>query len=149
MFDDIEKEFSTYDLLKMLKNTVKPHWHDSEKDIAIKINSIMYDYVNEGKVQLFGHIKDNNFAYYCVQQDVNNYERFEKEKMKGTAQTEPEEFHTHLYELPKPDVLSVDKVLDLFLESDKSTYIKLSEVSKFMSLLFITLPRFRNSYSLE
>ncbi|MGC1929564.1 MAG: hypothetical protein WA667_11360, partial [Candidatus Nitrosopolaris sp.] len=26
---------------------------------------------------------------------------------------------------------------------------KLSEVSKFMSLLFITLPRFRNNYSLE
>gem|GEM_PF-6362428 len=39
-----DKEFSTYDLLKMLKNTVKqvPHWHDSEKDMAIKINGIMY-----------------------------------------------------------------------------------------------------------
>jgi|GEM_PF-4651327 len=49
--------------------------------------------------------------------------------MKGTAQTEPEEFHTHLYELPKPDVLSVDKVLDLFLELDKYAYIKLSSVN--------------------
>jgi hypothetical protein len=53
-----DKEFSTYDLLKMLKNTVKqvPLWHYSEKDMTIKINSVMYDYVNEGRVQLFGHM---------------------------------------------------------------------------------------------
>ena len=125
-----DKEFSTYDLLKMLKNMVKQvrHWDYSEKNMAMKINSIMYDYVNEGRVQLFGHIKDDNFAYYCVQLDINNEERLEKEKTKGIAQTQPKVLNTHLYELPKPDVLSIDKVLDLFLNSDKSTCIKLSSL---------------------
>ncbi|MDQ6864899.1 MAG: hypothetical protein M3044_13885, partial [Thermoproteota archaeon] len=66
------------------------------------------------EVQLVGHIKDDNFAYYCVQQDVNNYEWLEKEKMKEIAQTQPKVFQTHLNELPKPDVLSVDKVLTYF-----------------------------------
>jgi hypothetical protein len=49
------------------------------------------------------------------------------------------------------DKRMTEGVLEVLLLSSVSVCVVelLSEVSKFMSLLFITLPRFRNSYSLE
>jgi hypothetical protein len=72
-------------------------------------------------LKLLYYNKDDDFIYFCssVRKELTT-------ETSGIAIKTPNEIAKKNYEMPKSELMSIDQVLDLFIQSDKPTIIKLS-----------------------